>query len=86
MIWLGRVVRPAVPLDELGEERVRAGGVVGRVREPQDVRILADRKVRPLAQLGQLRFQLLQEVRALLTPKWVEEWSKLLRVMPPEGT
>jgi 4-hydroxybenzoate polyprenyltransferase len=23
---------------------------------------------------------------ALLTPKWVEVWSKLLRVMPPEGT
>jgi hypothetical protein len=27
-----------------------------------------------------------RRILALLTPKWVEEWSKLLRVMPPEGT
>jgi hypothetical protein len=26
------------------------------------------------------------DLLALLTPKWVEVWSKLLRVMPPDGT
>gem|GEM_PF-5438338 len=36
-VWLARVVGLAVLLDEVGNERIRAGGVVRRVGERQDV-------------------------------------------------
>ena len=48
--------------DEFGQERVGAGGVVRRVRQPQDVLVLANRKVGPLPKFWKLPLQLLQEV------------------------
>jgi hypothetical protein len=41
-LWLARVVGLAVMLDEVGNERVWAGGVVRRVGERQDVLVRAD--------------------------------------------
>jgi hypothetical protein len=51
-------------LEEVGDERIRAGGVVRRVRERQDVLIRADGESLDLAELGvlQLLAQLLQKV------------------------
>ena len=51
LIAIVRVVWVPVCLDKLSEERVRACGVVRRVREPENVLILCDREVGPLSEL-----------------------------------
>ena len=52
MIRLVRIVWLAVVLDEFTEKRIRAGGVVRRVGQCEDVLVLADRKALDLAKLG----------------------------------
>ena len=64
VIRLFRVVRPAVVVDELGQERVGAGGVVRRVGQPQDVLVCGHGEVGPLPQLGELLLQPCEEVLA----------------------
>ena len=58
------VVCPSVALDELGQERVGARGVVRRVGQPQDVLVVGLREVGPLPELGELLLQLGAEVLA----------------------
>ena len=64
VIGLVGVVRPAVALDELGQERVGTRGVVRRVGQPQDVLVVRHGEVGPLPQLGQLLLQPGAEVLA----------------------
>ena len=63
-VRLGGVVRPAVPFDELGQERVGAGRVVRRVGQAQDIFVRRRREVGPAPQRGQHRLQPFQEVPA----------------------
>ena len=62
VIRLVGVVRPAVVLNELGQEGVGARGVVRRVGQPQDVLVFGHGEVGPLPKLGELLFQPCQEV------------------------
>ena len=64
VIRLVGVVRPAVVLDELGQERIGARGVVRRVGQAQDVLVVRHGEVGPLPQLGELLLQLGAEVLA----------------------
>ena len=64
VVRLVGIVRPAVVLDELGQERVGARGVVRRVGQPQDVLVFRHGEVGPLPQLGELLLQPLDEVLA----------------------
>ena len=64
VVRLPGVVGPAVALHELGQERVGAGGVVRRVRQPEDVRVRPRREVGPPPQRGEHRPQPFEEVRA----------------------
>ncbi len=67
-VRLGRVVGPAVMGHEVGEPRVGAGGVIGRVGEAQDVLVRADGETLDLAELGvlQLLAQNAEEVLSAL--------------------
>ena len=62
VVRLVGVVRPAVVLDELGQERVGTRGVVRRVGQPQDVLVFGHGEVGPLPQLGELLLQSRGEV------------------------
>ena len=64
VVRLVGVVRPALALDELGQERVGARGVVRRVGQPQDVLVFGHGEVRSPPQLGELLLQQREEVLA----------------------
>ena len=66
-VRLVRVVGLAVMLDEIGNERVRAGGVVWRIGQRQNVLVRADGESLDLAEFGVLQL-LAQDAEEMLPP------------------
>ena len=66
MVLLLGVIRPTIMLDEVGQPRVWAGGVIRGIGEREDILILADREAFDLAEGGVLEFggEFLEVMRA----------------------
>ena len=68
VVGLLRVVRRAVTFDELAQPRIRAGRVVGMVRERENVFVLADGESLDLAELRVFEF-LGEQLQVVLLPR-----------------